>query len=137
MRFFFYGTLIDADVRRLVLGRLAPDDVEPAILRGWRRVKLAGVTYPGIVSDAKGRVEGVLARGLGRMARRRLERYEGDEYALVPAAVAAANGKTVAAQMFVSGQALKRASGVWTIADWQRRHKRRFLASLARSGSPS
>jgi hypothetical protein len=82
LRFFFYGTLIDADVRRLVLGRLAPDEVEPATLSGWRRVKLAGVTYPGIVPDAKGWVEGVLA-------------------------------------------------------DWQRRHKRRFIASLARSGNPS
>jgi hypothetical protein len=137
LRFFFYGTLIDADVRRLVLGRLAPDEVEPAILNGWRRVKLAGVTYPGIVVDPKGTVEGVLARDLGTAAKRALVRYEGDEYELVPAEVATAEGKTVGALMFVSGRALKRASGVWGIADWQRRHKRRFLASLSRSGSPS
>ena len=137
MRFFFYGTLIDADVRRLVLGRLAPDEVEPATLKGWRRVKLAGLTYPGMVADPKGSVPGVLARGLDRVARQRLVRYEGDEYELVPVEVVAGNGKTVSAVTFVSGRALKRAAGSWEIADWQRRHKRRFLASLARSGAPS
>ncbi|MBL8834369.1 MAG: gamma-glutamylcyclotransferase, partial [Rhodospirillales bacterium] len=46
MRFFFYGTLIDPDVRRAVLGRLAPASVEPATLKGWRRFSAKGVTFP-------------------------------------------------------------------------------------------
>ena len=35
--FFFYGTLMDAGVRRAVLGAKAPKRLEPATLIGWRR----------------------------------------------------------------------------------------------------
>lgn len=136
MRFFFYGSLMDADVRRLVLGRLAPADAEPATLKGWRRVRLAGVSYPGVVRDARGSVAGTLVRGLGREARQRLIRYEGDGYALIPVTVATAAGRDCEALTFVSGEALKRAPGTWDFAVWQRQHKRRFLASVARSGDP-
>ncbi len=136
MRFFFYGSLMDADVRRLVLGRAAPDTIEPATVRGWRRVKLVGVTYPGLVRDAKGTVEGMLVRGLGAAARRRLVRYEGDEYDMMEVDAATAAGGSRRARMFVAGEALKPATGRWDLALWQRRHKKRFLASLARSGGP-
>ncbi len=138
MRFFFYGTLIDADVRRLVLGRHAPKAVEEAMLPGWRRVPLADVTYPTIVRDRRGAVTGVLARGLGAAARQALMRYEGDEYELLEAEVKTASGRTVAALIFAlrpgEGKSLP---GAWNLEVWQRRHKRRFLAALARSGSPS
>jgi len=138
VRFFFYGTLIDTDVRRLVMGRHAPETVEESSLSGWRRVKLADVTYPSLVKDRAGKVEGVLARGLNDAARRALIRYEGEEYDLIQTEVALASGKTVAAWTFVvrSGE-MKPVPGVWDIAIWQRRHKRRFLSALARSGSPS
>ena len=46
MRFFFYGTLMDADIRRAVLGVRALAPAERATLDGWRRVKKAGVSYP-------------------------------------------------------------------------------------------
>jgi hypothetical protein len=42
MRFFFYGTLMDEDIRRAVLGDRAPDAVEPATLIGYRRMAAAG-----------------------------------------------------------------------------------------------
>lgn len=138
MRFFFYGTLIDADVRRLVLGRHAPAAVEEATLKGWRRVKLAEVTYPGIVRDQAGTVAGVLARGLNEAARRALVDYEGAEYELLETGVATGSGKTLAALTFVPKPGeVKPVPGAWDIAEWRRRHKRRFLAALARSGAPS
>jgi hypothetical protein len=138
VRFFFYGTLIDADVRRLVLGGHAPAAVEQATLKGWRCVPLADVTYPTIVRDGNGSVPGVLARGLSDAARQALVRYEGEEYDLLEVEVSAASGKTLPALIFAMkpGEG-KSAPGVWDLALWQRRHKRRFLAALARSGSPS
>jgi hypothetical protein len=136
MRFFFYGTLIDPDVRRLVLGSLAPAAVEPAVLSGWKRVPLSGVTYPTIVRATRASVEGVLVRGLDGAARRRLIAYEGDDYHLIEVEVVVARGRRVAALVFV-GQRQVRNIGPWTFAVWQRRHKRRFVASLARRGSPS
>ena len=43
--YFFYGTLIDKDVRAVVLGRAAEDvtTIEDT-LPGWRRVFMAGKT---------------------------------------------------------------------------------------------
>jgi len=138
MRFFFYGTLIDADVRRLVMGRHAPAAVEEATLRGWRRVPLADVTYPAALPDPAGTIAGVLMRGLNDAAREALVRYEGEEYDLVQTEVTTGRGKTVGAWTFVvrSGS-VKPVAGEWDIETWQRRHKRRFLAALSRSGSPS
>jgi hypothetical protein len=75
VRFFFYGTLIDPDVRRLVLGTRAPMSVEPATLAGWRRVCLPKVTYPAVLRAAREVVDGVLVRGLDAEARRRLVDY--------------------------------------------------------------
>ncbi len=132
MRFFFYGTLIDPDVRRAVLGRLAPVEAEPAVLRGWRRVPAAGKTYPVIVADPRGAVDGVVVRGLDRAARRRLERYEDDFYELIAVEVTlTGSGHKLETLVFAAGQQLScRTARSWDLADWQRRHKRRFLATL-------
>jgi hypothetical protein len=135
LRFFFYGTLIDADVRRAVLGPLAPRRVEPASLRGWRRVPVRGKTYPVIVADPTAQVDGVLARGLNAASKHRLERYEdADLYALAGLDVLP-TGRTrpVPAQVFVAKAAGARsAPGEWEIETWQRRHKRRYLRTLGR-----
>lgn len=138
MRFFFYGTLIDPDVRRLVLGRHAPAEVERAWLAGWRRVPIVGATYPAVIRDAQGSVDGVLVRGLDRAARDLLVRYEGDEYELIMVEVETDGGRHVAANLFVPRRpGFRHRRGMWDYADWSRRHKRRFLATLARRGVPS
>ncbi len=135
MRFFFYGTLIDADVRRAVLGPYAPRRVEPAVLRGWRRVPVRGRTYPVIVADPAASVDGVLVRGLNTAAKRRLERYEdADLYEMAELDVTPTGRlRAVRALTFVAkAPGLRRGSGTWEIAAWQRRHKRRFLLTLGR-----
>jgi len=137
MRFFFYGTLIDPDVRRLVLGHLAPAEVEAAVLPGWKRVPLPGVTYPTILRAAEASVKGVLARGLNAAARRRLIDYESDDYDLIDVEVTVAGERRIAAHVFAGKPTQVRGPGLWTFAAWQRRHKRRFIASLARRGAPS
>lgn len=138
MRFFFYGTLMDADVRRLVLGRHAPSEVAPARLAGWRRVPVAGTSYPAIVRDPLAGVDGVLVRGLDAGGQTLLERYEGDEYEVLLVEVESASGRRVAAQVFAPRPGrIRRGRGMWDFADWGRRHKRRFIATLARRGVPS
>jgi Gamma-glutamyl cyclotransferase, AIG2-like len=135
VRFFFYGTLVDPDVRRAVLGPYAPRSVEPASLSGWRRVPVRGKTYPVIVADPAATVDGVLARGLNAAARRRLEHYEGDDlYAVADVEVALTDRlRLVPARVFVAKAAgIHRGRGTWTIATWRRRHKRRFLLTLGR-----
>ncbi len=135
MRFFFYGTLIDADVRRAVLGLYAPRRVEPATLRGWRRLPVRGRTYPVIVADPAASVDGVLVRGLNVAARRRLERYEDAELYDMAELDVLPDGRTrpVGALAFVAkATGFHPGSGSWEIADWRRRHKRRFLLTLGR-----
>lgn len=137
MRFFFYGTLMDADVRRAVLGVRAAAPVEPAVLEGWRRVKMAGASYPVIVRARGHRVEGILMHGVDGRGREMLQAYEGDEYAMIGIEVAA-GAQRIEAKVFVPRPGLPvRARGPWTLAAWQRRFKRRFLNGLqAQRGLP-
>ncbi len=131
MRFFFYGTLIDPDVRKAVLGKLTPASVEPAVLPGWRRFRAKGVSFPIARPDPKAEIEGVLARGLTPEAGRKLDAYEGDGYRRVTVE-ALAGGKPVAAFFYVDDGSgtLVAEPGTWSYATWVKRDKRAFLALL-------
>jgi hypothetical protein len=133
VRFFFDGTLIDPDVRKAVLGRLAPASVEPATLPGWRRFPAKGVTFPIARPDPKAEIEGVLARGLSAEAGRKLDAYEGPGYRRIKVDVSA-GGKNLSVNFYVDDGSgtLTAASGQWDYATWARRHKRAFLATLAK-----
>jgi gamma-glutamylcyclotransferase (GGCT)/AIG2-like uncharacterized protein YtfP len=133
MRFFFYGTLIDPDVRAHVLRDLAPAAVEPATLPGWRRFAAKGVTFPIARPDPKAAIDGVLARGLSAEAGRRLDVYEGPGYRRTAVDVTA-GGKRVAAVLYVDDGSgtLTAAPGTWDYETWVRRHKKAFMATLAR-----
>lgn len=134
MRFFFYGTLIDPDVRRVVLGSpmAAALHARDAVLDGWERRAVRGVSYPIILPRAGGRVDGVLASGLDAAAARRLADYEGPEYALTTVDVACADGRGRSARVFTprpDGPLVATPMG-WDYARWCARDKRDFLKSL-------
>jgi hypothetical protein len=131
MRFFFYGTLIDPDVRQAVLGRLAPEMVEPATLPGWRRFAAKGVTFPIARPDPKAEIEGVLARDLSAAAGRLLDAYEGDGYRRTKVEIVA-GGKTLSAILYVDDGSgtLVPTPVAWSYATWAKRDKRAFLAKL-------
>ena len=132
MRFFFYGTLLDGDVRRLVLGERAPTLVEPARLDGWRRMTLEGVDYPVIVPAVGGVVEGAVARGLDATGHARLVRYEGPDYVLAEVEVRLdAGSRGLAVNVFVPRPGFRVIGRPgWDLVRWQRRVKPRFLARL-------
>ena len=133
MRFFFYGTLMDPDVRRAVLGLRAPASAEAATLIGWRRVSIPGETYPTVVREPGGCVEGVPVRGLDYLSCRQLTAYEGRDYALVDVGVTAGQGgQQIPAMMFATIAQVRLGSGDWSLAAWTRRHKRATLAAIAR-----
>jgi hypothetical protein len=133
MRFFFYGTLLDPDVRRQVLGRVADTlAVEPAVLTGYRRVYVRGKTYPVVVPDPASAVEGCLMRGLDRRASRRLIDFETDEYDLVERTVVTASGETVRCRVFVAGRRAAPSVLPWDYETWRRRHRSEFGRRLRR-----
>ena len=135
MRFFFYGTLIDPDVRRLVLGARAAQAVElrAAVLIGWERRTVRGASYPIIFPRARGRVDGVLASNLDGQSGRRLEAYEGSGYELVATEVELEAGGRSSAQVFAArrGGRLKPAMAGWSYAAWCALRKRAFLQQIA------
>jgi hypothetical protein len=137
MRFFFYGTLMDEDVRRAVLGVRSLAPTEKAILKGWRRVRMAGVSYPMIVRARNHEVEGILMHGIDARARDLLQRYEGDEYTMLAVEVETGDASKLSARMFVPRPGLTvRGRGPWDLETWRRRHKRRFLGGLQFVGKP-
>jgi len=132
---FFYGTLIDRELLARVSGRRVPEsDIEPATLRGWRRVGVVGRSYPILVASPGGSVEGVLVRGLGDGAERRLADYEGPNYRLARSTAIDRRGRPVACAVFLFAGGLRPDRREWRLERWQRRWKRRALRRAARLG---
>ncbi len=128
MDLFFYGTLMDADVRRLVMGVSAEGlRLEPARLRGYRRVAKDRSTAPVLVPRPGAWVEGILARGLERREVARLCHFEGRNYRLAPCALRLGGGQQAAAYVFLGARRLRHGRLAWRLVPWQRRHKRAFL----------
>ena len=132
---FFYGTLIDPDVRAAVLGRLG--DRAPAIpdtLAGWQAVGVRGRVYPVIVPASSESVTGIRVTFAAAAARRAMDRlvaFEGAEYSLRTVRLVSGEDAFV-----FTGSAVCRPDGrPWSFADWRRRHKRGFLAGM-RPGRP-
>lgn len=128
MRFFFFGTLMDPNVRELVVGRPLPASrSEPATLMGFRRVCVAGRSYPMLVPDPAGRVEGCLVRGLDAGAKVRIGVFEGDEYRPERHRVHLTGGARVEAYVFMAATGMRAGGTPWQLSTWQQRHKRAFL----------
>jgi hypothetical protein len=130
---FFFGTLMDADVRDLVLGPEYSDyEVRRGWLRGFRRVFMPGRTYPMLLPHPHGSVEGILVRGLSVEAVRRLSTFEGPDYHLVSLEILGETGDKRRAGVFLSDRKVTRGRIFWSLPTWRRRYKRQTLRSFSR-----
>lgn len=140
MRLFFYGTLLDADVQALVLGRaFGSQELRPALLRHFRRVYIAGRAYPMLLPHRGGVVEGAVVDRLGQDDLARLQLYEGDGYRLERHSVvrAAGDGDTtepLSAWLFRSAPATRPSTREWHLSPWQARYKAAYLREVRASG---
>src|SRR3546814_14332510 len=65
-RYFFFGTLMDPDVLRLVLGRpVTRGALAPARLHGYRRMRILRDSFPVLVADPPPPVEGSVFNAAG------------------------------------------------------------------------
>lgn len=127
MRFFFYGTLLDADVRRLVLpGSHARLALRPARLTGWVRTPARHGSFPVLRRHPGGRIEGLLADGIDLAGLYRMAHFEGDGYTVGRQRVTCGDA-AFDAHVFLPERRRLSLSGSWSLVEWQRRHKRRFL----------
>lgn len=129
MQIFVYGTLMDADVLRVVLGRPYPmDSAEYAEIKGFRRVYVPGRNYPMLSAHhGAGTVDGLLLHGLDAKGVHRLAVYEGTEYHLVPLMVTDHEGYAVRAGVFLCDRSVPAGHRDWFLPVWTRRYKRPFL----------
>jgi len=136
MSLFFYGTLLDADVRRAVLGPRRTERLclAPARLYGFRRVRASVGDYPILKPQPGAAVDGALvydpaaiegagAPALDRTALTRIAHFEGDEYVLRQRSVWLRQGGWATAWIFLPTHARYLTGKRWDLARWQRRSK--------------
>jgi len=131
---FLYGTLANSLVLERLLGRrLAPGELAPARLRGFRRVRSRVHRYPLLLSDPAGTVEGVLLLCPSAEDIRRLDFYERDEYRAVRLEVERGAGDPVTAWVFVHREDVD-APGEepWDPWEWDPAERARLLADIDR-----
>lgn len=117
---FLYGTLLDPRTLARQSGRRAlARGLRPAILPGWRRVRLRGTPYPTLVPDRAAETQGALAQP-DAAALRRLAAYEGAEYRLLPVRVRCPNGPC-AARAWIAPRWRADPGSPWPPADTVRR----------------
>ncbi|MDH3241386.1 MAG: gamma-glutamylcyclotransferase [Alphaproteobacteria bacterium] len=121
MRYFFYGTLRDAALRRAVLGRLAGGlKAVRAVLDGYEARLAAGRRYPLAVRRRAAVLPGLLVTLPGRRAAARINAYEGPEYRRVRRVVRLAQGPRVSAAIFLPTARARASRTVWRIENWRR-----------------
>jgi len=129
MRFFFYGTLRDADVRAIVLAS-PPEAIatRPARLSGHQAVAFARLRYPSLRRRDGATASGEVVSGLDRIDAIRIAHFEGEGYRLAKQDVRLDSGRLVSAWVCLPRRSLAgRTAGEWDLARWQRLHKSRFL----------
>lgn len=133
LRFFFYGTLLDSDVRRAVFPHQAESlQIEPAALSGYRRVRAIAGGFP-ILKRANGaRVEGLLVEGFDRSSVLKLAHFEGSEYLPRAVRLATRRHRGLAAWTFAAPHGRIESREPWELRRWQLRDKPRVLRQIDR-----
>ncbi|MGD9507852.1 MAG: gamma-glutamylcyclotransferase family protein [Geminicoccaceae bacterium] len=125
---FFFGTLMDLDVLTYLLERpVDVADLRPATLRGFRRMCVAGASYPVLVPDAVATVEGRLLRRAAVRDIARINHYESEEYRAELHHVVTEDGNETPAWLYLSLDHMTPAEEAWSLAEWQSQHKAGFL----------
>lgn len=130
MRFFFYGTLCDPDILRMVLGYApAPRQIRAARLEGYRRKTVRGQAYPVLHAAAGGMVDGLLFDAASAQDGKRLDQYEGPEYLTLDLPVRPLDGGAQAqARVYLPRPGCLPAGRLdWRLETWQRQHKAAFI----------
>lgn len=127
-RYFFYGTLTDPDVLGLVLGRSDLAEVaRPATLPGYRRVRVEGETYPALVADPAGEVDGIVVEGLDDEDDRRIRYFEDYNFAIETCTVTDELGAEVEAMFCGATRNLTPLDRAWVYTEWAVEEKAKFL----------
>jgi Gamma-glutamyl cyclotransferase, AIG2-like len=128
LSFFFFGTLMDRDVLEIVLGRkVAENELAPARLTGYRRVRTASQPYPVLRPDRSGVVEGMLLVDPSSRDEARILHFEDEEYVARRTTVRLASDRALEARVFHALAEMGETEEPWEPDGWASRHKGSFL----------
>lgn len=124
--YFFFGTLMDPDVLRLVLGRDPGPYAAAASLSGFARVRVADEAYPALVAAPDSEVRGRLLREYSVEDDRRIRFFEDFDFAIEECEVVTADGVESA---FFCGAVrnIRPMDRSWSYDEWVASEKERFL----------
>lgn len=126
---FFYGSLQDDDVLRLVLSRadLAGVTMATAVLPGHAVERVEGHVFPMIVSAPGREAPGRLVHGLSADERARIAFFEDSDYRLTCTDVIA-DGAARRALCFMPADGIRSSGQAWRIEDWPAEQKALLIA---------
>ena len=99
MNLFVYGTLMDPEIMTSVAGEVG--NGQAARLSGYVRRRVSGELYPAIVPQPGSVVDGLLYARLSPAILEKLDCFEGKDYLRRTVLVELAEGRRVAAQVYV------------------------------------
>lgn len=127
-RYFFFGTLTDLDVLELVLNReVPPGSLAPARLDGYRRVRIMRDSFPILVADPDGAVEGVVFTTASPEEDARILFFEDYDYDMEPCRPRLADGQVIEATFCGAEEGVQGSDEPWDLDRWAARHKAGFL----------
>ena len=130
---FVYGTLMDAQIMALLLGRVpVGGTIRQGRAYGFRAVLMPQRSYPGLARAAGEWVAGQIVSGLAKEDWRRLDNFEGEEYVRSHIKVQTANGWLAAQAYFPAVEPPADVPG-WSFEFWVQNHKAEMLESGANS----
>lgn len=119
MRYFFFGTLRDLDVLKIVLDRTVGDLViRPAHLNGYRTRLAIAEPYPVLESSPDHSVEGVTVEGITSADVERILFFEESEYGNESVDVEMDDGRSVSALVHTSSHFEYYRDIDWDYATW-------------------
>lgn len=127
---FCYGTLQLEEVFGRVTG--VRPGARPACAPGYRRRRIRGECFPGIVPDEDESTAGVVYQGLRAAHLQRLDRFEGDYYRRCAVLVHTGEGERIRAWAYVlkPRNAVLLSGRDWDLEEFRQQHMPRFLARL-------
>lgn len=129
---------MDDAVLACVIGRpVAARDKRPASLLGFRRVHRLGASYPILLPEADGVVEGILVEGLDDKEGARLIAFEGEDYWLASRPVRPRHGRMVEARLFLPRPTVAATPIPWRFDVWRRRFARAYRRRVGANHGPT
>lgn len=104
--------------------------LRPGLLKDYKRVRVAKVTYPAIFGSVGNEVEGVIVHGITRSIMSLLDDFEHEEYDRQNVVVELINGRSVDAMAYIAGPNMVLDEDAWDFQVWRRCHQQQFLENL-------